>query len=166
MPGAADVAVEFFSLSKAFCMTGWRAGMMVGNPSAVAALRAVQENTTNGIMRGIQFAVARALDLAEKLIPPINAVYARRRDLVVDALNAAGWKLERPKATIYVWAPVPAKYNGSSAAFATDLLEKTGVVVTPGLGYGQWGEGYFRISLTYPDDVIRKAVQRIVDTRL
>ena len=72
--------------------------------------------------------------MAEQLIPPINAVYQRRRDLVVDALNANGWSLEKPKATIYVWAPVPDKYNGSSAAFATDLLEKTGVVVTPGPG--------------------------------
>ena len=164
--GAADVAVEFFSLSKAFCMTGWRAGMMVGNPSAVAGLRAVQENTTNGVLRGIQFAAARALELAEKIIPPINAVYRRRRDMVVDALNAAGWKLEKPKATIYVWAPVPERYHGSSATFAAELLEKTGVVVTPGLGYGQWGEGYFRISLTYPDDVIRKAVERIAGMRL
>ena len=166
VPGAAEVAVEFFSLSKAFCMTGWRAGMMVGNASAVAAVRAVQENTTNGILRGIQFAAAKALDLAETLTPPINAVYRRRRDLVVDALNQAGWSLAKPKATIYVWAPVPAKYDNSSAAFAADLLEKTGVAVTPGLGYGPAGEGFFRISLTYGDDVIRKAVARIVETRL
>jgi LL-diaminopimelate aminotransferase len=166
VPGADEVAVEFFSLSKAFCMTGWRAGMMVGNASAVAGLRSVQDNTNNGILRAIQFAAAKALDNAETLIPPINAVYRRRRDMVVDALNAAGWKLEKPKATIYVWAPVPEKYNGSSAAFATELLDKTGVVVTPGLGYGQWGEGYFRISLTYPDDVIRTAVGRIVESRV
>jgi LL-diaminopimelate aminotransferase len=166
VPGADEVAVEFFSLSKAFCMTGWRAGMMVGNASAVAALRGVQENTTNGVLRAIQFAAARALDLAEKIIPPVNAVYRRRRDMVVDALNAAGWKLEKPKATIYIWAPVPEKYAGSSSAFASDLLEKTGVVVTPGLGYGQWGEGYFRISLTYPDDVMKKAVARIAESRI
>jgi LL-diaminopimelate aminotransferase len=166
VPGADEVAVEFFSLSKAFCMTGWRAGMMVGNASAVAGMRGVMDNTNNGILRAIQFAAAKALDNAETLIPPINAVYRRRRDLVVGALNAAGWRLEKPKATIYVWAPVPEKYNGSSAAFATELLDKTGVVVTPGLGYGQWGEGYFRISLTYPDDVIRTAVGRIVESRL
>ena len=164
--GAADVAVEFFSLSKAFNMTGWRAACMVGNASAVKALRLVKDNTDNGTLRAVQFAAAKALDLAETLVPPINAVYQRRRDMVVNALNANGWSLKKPKATIYIWAPVPEKYNGSSAAFATDLLEKTGVVVTPGLGYSPWGEGYFRISLTYPDAVIAEAVQRIADMRL
>jgi len=165
-PGADEVAVEFFSLSKAFNMTGWRAGCMVGNASAVKALRLVQDNTDNGTLRGIQFAAAKALDLAEQIVPPINAVYQRRRDMVIDALNKAGWSLTPPKATIYIWAPVPEKYQGSSAAFCTDLLEKTGVVVTPGLGYGQWGEGFFRISLTYPDEVIKEAVERIVRMRL
>jgi LL-diaminopimelate aminotransferase len=161
VPGADEVAVEFFSLSKAFNMTGWRAGAMVGNASAVKALHTVRDNTDNGSLRAIQFAAAKALDLAETIIPPINAIYQRRRDMVVGALNAAGWRIEKPKATIYVWAPVPEKYNGSSAAFAADLLEKTGVVVTPGLGYGQWGEGYFRISLTYPDAVIKEAIGRM-----
>jgi LL-diaminopimelate aminotransferase len=164
--GAHEVAVEFFSLSKAFNMTGWRAGCMVGNQSAVAALRTVRENTDNGSLRALQFAAAKALDLADQVIPPINAVYQRRRDMVVDALNANGWSLEKPKATIYVWAPVPEKYNGSSAAFATDLLEKTGVAITPGLGYGQWGEGYFRISLTYPDAVLTEALARIMEMKI
>ncbi len=164
--GAQDVAVEFFSLSKAFCMTGWRAGFMVGNASAVKALRLVKDNTDNGTLRAIQFAAAKALNMAETLIPPINAVYQRRRDMVVDSLNKAGWNLAKPKATIYIWAPVPERFNGSSAAFATELLDKTGVVVTPGLGYGQWGEGFFRISLTYPDAVIAEAVERIIQMRL
>ncbi|HUU59567.1 MAG TPA: aminotransferase class I/II-fold pyridoxal phosphate-dependent enzyme [Phycisphaerae bacterium] len=164
--GAEEVAVEFFSLSKAFSMTGWRAGAVVGNPSAVGGLKTVKENIDNGSLRAIQFAAAKALDLAEQLIPPINAVYQRRRDLVVDALNAHGWSLERPQATIYVWAPVPEKYDGSSGAFVTDLLEKTGVMVTPGRGYGQWGEGFFRISLTYPDEVLAEAMDRIVEMKL
>ena len=86
--------------------------------------------------------------------------------MVVDALNANGWSIEKPKATIYIWAPVPEKYKGSSAAFAADLLEKTGVVVTPGLGYGQWGEGFFRISLTYPDAVLKEALGRIMEMKL
>jgi len=163
--GADEVAVEFFSLSKAFNMTGWRAGCMVGNRSAVVGLRTIKENIDNGTLRAIQFAAAKALDLAEQLLPPINAVYQRRRDIVVDALNASGWSLEKPKGTIYIWAAVPEKFGGSSAAFAAELLEKTGVVVTPGLGYGQWGEGFFRISLTYPDDVIREAVGRIRELR-
>jgi len=163
--GADEVAVEFFSLSKAFNMTGWRVGCLVGNASAVAALRTVKENMDNGTLRAIQFAAAKALDLTEQLAPAINAVYQRRRDLVVDGLGAAGWSLSKPKATIYVWAPVPARYEGSSAAFAGDLLEKTGVMITPGIGYGQWGEGYFRISLTYPDQVLREAVERIAQMK-
>ena len=163
--GADDVAVEFFSLSKAFNMTGWRAGCMVGNASAVKMLRTVKDNTDNGTFRAIQFAAVKALDLAEQLSGPINAVYQRRRDMVVDTLNAAGWSLVKPKGTIYVWAPVPDKYKGSSAAFCTDLLEKTGVVVTPGLGYGKWGEGFFRISLSYDDAVIKDALDRIAQMR-
>jgi len=163
--GAEEVAVELFSLSKAFCMTGWRMGCAVGNRQAVAALRQVKDNVDNGSLRAVQFAAALALGSAERLVGPINEIYKRRRDLVVDALNQAGWSLEKPKGTIYVWAPVPAGYGGSSAAFAADLLARTGVVVTPGLGYGSAGEGYFRISLTYPDDVLAEAVSRICDVR-
>ena len=166
VPGADEVAVEFFSLSKAFCMTGWRIGFVAGNASAVAGLNTVQENVDNGTLRAIQFAGTRALNEAETLIPPINEIYRRRRDLVVDALNSHGWRLEKPKATIYIWAPVPEKYAGDSGAFVADLLEKTGVMVTPGRGYGQWGEGYFRISLTYADDVIKEAMSRIVEMKV
>ena len=156
--GAMDVAIEFFSLSKAFSMTGWRIGCAVGNPGAVKALLTVKENIDNGTLRAVQLAGAKAFDLAEELVPPVNAIYRRRRDLVVETLNRLGWHLEKPKATIYVWAPVPERFGGDSGAFATDLLVKTGVVVTPGRGYGPHGEGYFRISLTYPDDVIEKAM--------
>ena len=159
--GADEVAVEFFSLSKAFCMTGWRVGFVAGNASAVGVLSTVKENVDNGSLRAVQFAAARALNDAEQLIGPINAVYRRRRDLVVEALNAHGWRLEKPKATIYIWAPVPEKYAGDSGAFVADLLDNTGVMVTPGRGYGQWGEGYFRISLTYPDEVLAEAMDRI-----
>jgi LL-diaminopimelate aminotransferase len=164
--GADEVAIEFFSFSKAFNMTGWRAGFVVGNASAVKALNTVKENIDNGSPRPLQFAAAKALSMAEEIIPPINTIYQSRRDMVVDALNQNGWSLEKPRGTIYVWPPVPEKYNGSSSEFATDLLEKAGVVVTPGLGYGQWGEGYFRISLTYPDDVLNEALSRIMEMRL
>lgn len=162
VPGAEDTAVEFYSLSKGFNMTGWRVGCVVGNPSAVRHLRRIKDNADNGMLRAIQFAAIRALDNMETLVPPINAVYRRRRDMVVAALEKAGWPVEKPKATIYVWAPIPEKYRGSSAAFAEDLLEKAGVVVTPGRGYGVTGDGFYRISLTYPDDVIREALDRIV----
>jgi len=160
--GAADVAVEFFSLSKAFNMTGWRVGTLVGNAAAVRALALVKDNIDNGTLRAVQFAAARALDRAEEILPQVNAVYARRRDMVCAALEKAGWPVVKPKATIYIWAPVPEKYQGDSGAFAEDLLEKAGVVVTPGRGYGQWGEGFYRISLTYPDSVLSEALARIV----
>jgi len=164
--GAADVAVEFFSLSKAFNMTGWRMGFVAGNASAVAALNTVKENIDNGSLRAAQAAAAVALDQAEQIIPPINEVYRKRRDLVVNTLNEAGWRLEKPKSTIYIWAPVPDRYKGDSGAFVEDLLEQTGVMVTPGRGYGQWGEGYFRISLTYPDAVLSEAMERIIQMNL
>ena len=109
--------------------------------------------------------MARALDSRDEIVPAVNEVYARRRDLVVESLNRAGWSLEKPKATIYVWADVPERYRGSSAAFAEDLLDKSGVVITPGLGYGEAGEGYFRISLTYPDEVLKEAMERIAAFR-
>jgi len=160
--GADEVAVEFFSLSKAFNMTGWRAGAVVGNASAVRALSLVKDNIDNGTLRAVQFAAAKALDAAEEVIPPICEVYRRRRDLVVDTLNANGWNIAKPTSTIYIWAPVPDGYDGSSGAFAADLLEKVGVVVTPGRGYGESGEGFFRMSLTYPDDVLKEALDKMV----
>ncbi|MHC4984051.1 MAG: aminotransferase class I/II-fold pyridoxal phosphate-dependent enzyme [Planctomycetota bacterium] len=163
--GAEEVAVEFFSLSKAFNMTGWRAGFVVGNAEAVRALRTIKENVDNGSLRAVQFAAAKALNAAEELLPKINAVYQRRRDLVIDALNSSGWRLEKPKATVYVWAGVPENHAGDSGAFAADLLEKTGVMVTPGRGYGEAGEGYFRISLTYPDAVLKDAMGRIAEMK-
>jgi len=163
--GASEVAVEFFSLSKAFCMTGWRIGMAVGHAGALKALSLVKENSDNGTLRAIQFAGAKALDLAEELTPKVNAVYRRRRDLVVETLNKLGWALEKPKGTIYVWAAVPERFGGDSAAFASDLFDRTGVVVTPGAVYGEHGEGYFRISLTYPDEVLTRAMARLAEQR-
>ena len=161
--GAAEVAVEFFSLSKAFNMTGWRLGFVVGNSTAVDAVKTVKDNIDNGSLRALQFAGAKALSIADEITPAVNAVYQRRRDIVMDALTNSGWDIEKPKATMYIWAPVPERFNGSSRAFATALLEEVGVVVTPGLGYGQWSEGYCRISLTYPDAVIEEAISRIRD---
>ncbi len=162
--GADETAVEMFSLSKAFNMTGWRVGAMVGNAEAVDALSAVKDNVDNGTLRAVQFAAVEALNRAEELRDRINEVYQKRRDLVVERLSAAGWDVTSPKATIYVWAPVPERFAGDSGRFAEELLDKAGVVVTPGRGYGQWGEGYFRISLTYPEGVLSEAMDRIVQT--
>ena len=159
--GADEVAVEFFSLSKAFNMTGWRLGFVAGNATAVEAVKKVKDNIDNGSLRALQYSGAKALSIADEVTPKLNSIYQKRRDTVVDALKQSGWFIEKPKATMYVWAPVPERFDGSSRAFATALLEDAGVVVTPGLGYGQWSEGYFRISLTYPDKVIEEAISRI-----
>ncbi len=159
--GADEVAVEFFSLSKAFNMTGWRLGFVVGNATAVEAVKKVKNNIDNGSLRALQFSGAKALSIADEVTPKLNTIYQKRRDMVVDALTESGWDIDKPKATMYIWAPVPEQYNGSSREFATALLENAGVVVTPGLGYGQWSEGYYRISLTYPDQIIEEAISRI-----
>lgn len=159
--GAFDVGVEFFSFSKCFNMTGWRLGFVVGCPELVDGLATVKSNIDNGSLRAVQFAGIKALQTAGETLPKINRIYQRRRDKVVETLSQLGWSLDKPKSTIYVWAPVPEKFNGDSLAFAMDLLDKTGVVVTPGVGFGPSGEGYFRISLTYPDAVLEKAMQRL-----
>ena len=161
--GAEECCIEFFSLSKAFSMTGWRIGFAVGHTGAVDGLRTVQNNIDNGELRGIQFAAVTALDNAEALIAPINEVYRRRRDLVVKTLNGLGWNLTPPQGTLYLWVPVPAGFGGDSIAFAGHMLEQAGVAVTPGIGFGEHGEGYFRISLTYPDDVLAQAMQRLAE---
>jgi LL-diaminopimelate aminotransferase len=159
--GADDCVVEFFSLSKAFNMTGWRVGFAVGNRDAVAGLRTVQENVDNGQLRPIQFAAVAALDRAEELIPPLNAIYKRRRDMVIGTLNGLGWSLTPTRGTLYIWAPVPDGFGGDSIRFAGHLLETAGVAVTPGIGYGEHGEGFFRLSLTYPDEIIAQAMERL-----
>ncbi len=160
--GADEVAVEFFSLSKAFNMTGWRVGCLVGCADAVKALKLTKDNIDNGTLRAVQSAAAMALNNAEDIFGLVNSVYKNRRDMVLKYLEEAGWPVAEPNATIYIWAPVPEKYNGSSEAFATDLLDKTGVVVTPGRAFGEYGEGFYRISLTYPDDILKEAMEKIV----
>lgn len=157
--GAKDVAVEIGSLSKPYNMTGWRIGFAVGNKEVISALALVKENIDSGILRAIQFAGIKALTAPQDCVQKMREIYRARRDIVVDALNKLGWDLEKPKATFYVWAPVPKGYT--SMEFATILLERANVVVTPGIGYGEYGEGYFRISLTYPDHVLEEAMRRI-----
>jgi LL-diaminopimelate aminotransferase len=160
--GARDVAIEFNSLSKHFNMTGWRIGMAVGNAKAVAALGLIKDNVDSGVLRAVQFAGAKALrDLPEYGAKISQEIYKPRMDRVISTLNKIGWNLQAPKATFYIWAPVPDGFDGSSARFAEHLLETAGVVVTPGRGYGEAGEGYFRISLTYPDARLDEAMQRI-----
>ncbi len=158
--GAREVAVEFNSLSKAFNMTGWRVGMAVGNREVVDALTRVKSNLDSGIPQAIQQMAITALDGPLDELKRHNDVYAKRRDRVVEVLRQLGLRLEPPKASLYVWARLP-EGERSSSAYAQRLVEQTGVVVTPGLGYGQAGEGYIRISLTTPDARLEEALQRL-----
>ncbi len=161
--GAKEVGVEFHSLSKSYNMTGWRIGMVVGNATMVDALKRLKSNLDSGIPQAIQYAAIEALTGPQDCIQEHNAIYQRRRDLVVDMLNNIGLEAKSPKASLYVWAKVPEGYT--SADFAADLLEQVGVVVTPGTGYGRNGEGYVRLSLTIPDAGLVKGLSRIAGWR-
>jgi LL-diaminopimelate aminotransferase len=159
IPGAKDVAIEFHSLSKTYNMTGWRIGMAVGSSYAISALSIIKTNIDSGVFKAIQIAGIEALGGPQKEIDKMNRIYAQRRNLLVDGLNTLGWKLDRPKASFYVWAPVPNGYT--SASFVKHLLEKAGVLVVPGSGYGKNGEGYFRVSITTDKANIREAISRM-----
>lgn len=157
--GAKDVAIEFHSLSKTFNMTGWRIGMAVGNPSLVQGLGKVKENVDSGAFQAVQEAGIAALAKGAPYVAEFRKVYRERRDSVCAALAKAGIEHRVPKASVFVWAKVP--QGKTSTAFCTEVLEKTGVVVTPGNGFGAPGEGFFRISLTVPSDRLEEAVSRI-----
>ncbi len=160
-PGAIDVGVEVFSLSKGYNMTGWRCAAIVGNAEAIAHYWQLKSNIDSGLFEAVQLAgVAALAPEVDAEVRAMNAVYQRRRDLVCAALAQAGVQVTPPRGTIYVWAPVPGGF-GSSAAYCEYVLERTAVVVTPGAAYGASGEGFFRISLTTPDDRLVEAVERI-----
>ena len=160
-PGAKEVGVEVFSLSKGYNMTGWRCAFIAGNAEAIAQYWRLKSNVDSGLFEAVQLAGVAALDPSvDAEVAAMNEVYRRRRDLVCDALRAAGVDVTPPKGTIYVWAPVPAGYE-SAAAYCEHVLEETGVVISPGGAYGASGEGFFRISLTTPDERLLEAVERI-----
>jgi LL-diaminopimelate aminotransferase len=158
-PGAKEVGVEVFSLSKGFNMTGWRCAAILGNAEAIGAYWRLKTNVDSGLFEAVQLAGAAALAGPRGPIERMNETYARRRDLVVRALRDIGVRVEAPKGTIYVWAPVPEGHTSSS--FAELVLEEAAVVVSPGSMYGPSGEGFFRISLTTPDERISEAVERM-----
>jgi LL-diaminopimelate aminotransferase len=160
-PGAKDVGVEVFSLSKGYNMTGWRCAAMVGNAEAIAAYWRLKSNVDSGLFEAVQIAGTVALSPdADAEVASMNQLYARRRDLVVDALRRIGVDVPTPKATIYVWAPIPEGFE-SSAAYCEHVLEEAAVAVSPGGAYGPNGEGFFRISLTTPDERLLEAVERL-----
>jgi LL-diaminopimelate aminotransferase len=156
-PGAKEVGVEVFSLSKGWNMTGWRTAAIVGNADAVATYWKLKTNIDSGQFEAVQLATVRALDDGAPAEMP--AIYQRRRDLVCDALREIGVDVTPPSGTIYVWAPVPEGHT--SASYCELVLEESGVVVSPGSAYGPNGEGFFRISLTIGDDRLREAVERL-----
>jgi LL-diaminopimelate aminotransferase len=159
IPGAREVAVEFNSLSKAYNMAGWRVGMAVGNADALATLAQLKSNVDSGHFRPVQEAATAALRTEADWIAGRNAVYAERMTLLHDALTAAGISVPRPRATLYLWAPIAT--DETSEAFARALLYETGVAVAPGSFFGPGGEGYVRISVTAPTPRVRDAAERL-----
>jgi LL-diaminopimelate aminotransferase len=157
--GAREAGVEMLSLSKTYNMTGWRAGAAVGNAEMIAALWKLKTNIDSGMFDAVQMAAVAALTGPQDHVREMCAIYARRRDLVISALHAVGIDVPPPHGTIYVWVPVPAGHT--SVSFAELVLDQAAVVVSPGSAYGPNGEGYVRLSLTVPDDLLREAVSRI-----
>lgn len=162
--GGKDVCIEFNSLSKTYNMTGWRIGMAVGNEYAVQALGRIKNNIDSGVFKAIQNASIDALLGSQENIAKMNDIYKSRRDIITEGLNKLGWNLKPLKATFYMWIPTPKGY--SSTEFSALLLEKAGIIVPPGVGYGEYGEGYIRIALTAPESRIKEALKRLEDNNI
>jgi len=158
-PGAREVGIEFHSLSKTFNMTGWRIAFAVGRADVVEALRKIKSNLDSGAFQAVQEAGITALSMAEEISARNSKVYQRRRDLLLRGLRKIGLPVDTPKATFYVWPRVPAGYD--SAGFVSTLIEQTGIVCTPGNGFGKEGEGYVRFALTADQNRLREAIARL-----
>ena len=157
--GSREVGIEFHSLSKTFNMTGWRVGFAVGNREIVGGLGKIKTNIDSGVFQAVQLAAAEALNGYGTETEEIVNTYRARRDLLVEAIRAGGLEVESPRATFYLWVGVPSGYT--SAEFAAHLMEKSGIVATPGIGFGDAGEGYIRFALTVGEDRLREAVNRL-----
>lgn len=157
--GAKDIGIEFHSLSKTYNMTGWRIGWACGNEKLISALAKVKSNIDSGIFSAIQIAGIAALEGTQTHIPQMCRIYQERRDVLLDGLNSLGLAARKPKATFYVWIKIPRKYD--SIRFSKVLLQKADIVVTPGVGFGKYAEGYIRMALTVPRERIIEAVQRL-----
>ncbi|MFA4991864.1 MAG: LL-diaminopimelate aminotransferase [Candidatus Omnitrophota bacterium] len=158
--GAKETGVDFHSLSKTCNMTGWRIGFVCGNERVVAGIAKVKSNLDSGVFNAIQMAAITALDISEKHAARMNGIYRERRDALIGGLDKLGWKITRPRATFYAWARMP-KGHRSSIDFAKMVLDKAGIVITPGIGFGQSGEGYVRFALTMSKERIEEAVCRL-----
>lgn len=159
--GGKDVALEFYSHSKSYNMTGWRVGWVCGNKDAVKALGTIKNNIDSGTFKAIQEAAIAAFNVDNAEIEKLNKMYQERRDAAEEGLRELGWDIKPSKATFYLWLPVPK--GMTSEEFVTLMLEKANVVVPPGNGYGKYGEGYFRVALTKDVDTIKKCIQRMKD---
>jgi len=159
IPGAKDVCIEFHTLSKTFGMAGWRSGFAVGNPELVATLAKIKTNLDYGPFGAVIKASTVALKMKDGYMDRMRSVYQNRRDMMVDGLNELGWKMKKPMATFYLWVPVPNGFN--SMTFTEHLIHKASVVVSPGTGFGELGEGYIRIALVDTDERIKEAVARL-----
>ena len=162
--GARECAIEFHSLSKTYSMTGWRVGFAVGNAQLVGALGTVKTNVDSGVFQAVQEAAIAALSGGDDKLNEYCAIYKERRDLMVAALRELGLECDTPRATFYLWAHVPKGYT--SVSFTERVLKETGVVITPGSGFGKSGEGYVRFSLTVASERLREAVDRIKTLRI
>jgi len=162
VPGARDVAVEFFTMSKSYNMAGWRVGFMVGNKDLVAALARLKSYHDYGTFTPIQVASIAALDGPQEPVEEIRATYQRRRDVLARGLHEAGWMVEVPKASMYIWAEIPEPYRAlGSLEFAKRLLADAKVAVSPGIGFGDYGDGHVRFALIENEQRIRQAVRGI-----
>jgi len=157
--GAKDVAIEFFSHSKSYNMTGWRVGFVAGNAQAIKALGTIKNNIDSGVFKAIQHAATEAYSAPKEQIDNLNKMYKERKDVMEAGLKELGWDIKPSKATFYLWLPVPKGFT--SEQFVSVMLEKAQVVVPPGNGYGSYGEGYFRIALTKDIETLKKALSRM-----
>ncbi|MGI9383303.1 MAG: aminotransferase class I/II-fold pyridoxal phosphate-dependent enzyme, partial [Methyloligellaceae bacterium] len=161
-PGAMDIAVEFTSLSKTYAMPGWRMGFAVGNERLIGALARVKSYLDYGAFTPVQVAAAAALNGSQDCIDEIRGIYKARRDCLVEAVGRAGWEIPPPPATMFAWAPIPEPYREiGSLEFSKLLLEKADVAVSPGVGFGEYGEGHVRIALVENEQRIRQAARNI-----
>lgn len=157
--GAKDIAIEFFSHSKSYNMTGWRIGFVAGNKEAMKALGTIKNNIDSGVFKAIQEAAIEAYKAPKEQIDALTIMYKERKEVMEEGLRELGWDIEPSKATFYLWLPVPKGFT--SEQFVTKMLEEAHVVVPPGNGYGKYGEGFFRIALTKPVDVLKEALKRM-----
>jgi len=162
VPGAKDIAVESFTLSKSYNMPGWRVGFLCGNPTLIGALAKIKSYLDYGMFTPIQVASIAALEGPQECVAEIRETYQRRRDVLCDGLNAIGWHLEKPKATMFVWAPIPEQYRAmGSLEFSKQLLTEAKVAVSPGIGFGEYGNDHVRFALIENEHRTRQAIRGI-----